>query len=40
MSAPFSPITIEGALVLDDGIQGIIELSTTLKFSIPNTFKS
>ena len=39
-SDPFSPIIIVAALVLPDTILGIIEASTTLKFSIPCTFNS
>ena len=38
MSEAFSAIIIVGALVLPDVIFGIIEASTTLKFSMPWTF--
>ena len=39
-SAPFSPITIEAALVFEVGMVGMIDESITRKHSIPRTLSS
>jgi hypothetical protein len=39
MLAAFSPIMIAGALVFDEAIVGIIEMSTTRRQSMPRTLR-